>query len=198
MDVATANGPGLFDETVPAPTAPGTYRTIYADPPWNEAGGGQIKRGADRHYPLMKTRDICALPVSSWAAPDAHLYLWVTNNFLEDGLEVMGAWGFRYITCVTWMKDKAGLGQYFRGITEQCLFGVRGRLPYQLTEDGHRLQGITGFFEAPRTEHSAKPAKMRQMAEKVSPGPRLEMFARLPVAGWDVWGNESTGERLRA
>lgn len=188
----------LFAPDVDGPVNVGAYRTVYADPPWWEAGGGQIKRGADRHYPLMKTRDICALPVSSWAAEDAHLYLWVTNNFLRDGLEVMAAWQFRYVTTITWMKDRPGLGQYFRGITEHCLFGVRGRLPYQLTEDGHRLQGITGFFEAPRGEHSAKPATMREMIERVSPGPRLEMFARQPAAGWDVWGNESTGERLRA
>jgi N6-adenosine-specific RNA methylase IME4 len=188
----------LFASSVVAPSRAGEYQTIYADAPWNEAGGGKIKRGADRHYPLMKTRDICALPVSQWAAPDAHLYTWVTNNFLEDGLEVMKAWGFRYVTTVTWMKDRAGLGQYFRGITEHCLFGVRGRLPYQLTDDGHRLQGITGFFEAPRGEHSEKPAKMREMVERVSPGPRLELFARKPAPGWDVWGNEASGERLSA
>lgn len=185
------------DTSIVAPAQVGAYQTVMADPPWFEAGGGKIKRGADRHYPLMKTPDICALPVRTWAAPDCHLYLWVTNNFLEDGLEVMGAWGFRYVTTITWMKDKAGLGQYFRGITEHCLFGVRGRIPYQLSDDGGRLQGITGFFEAPRGEHSEKPAKLRQMVEKVSPGPRLEMFARKPVDGWEVWGNESSGERLR-
>lgn len=189
----------LFDDpTIVAPPNAGAFVTLMADPPWNEAGGGQIKRGADRHYPLMKTRDICALPVREWMRPDAHCYLWVTNNFLPDGLEVLEAWGFRYVTCVTWMKDRAGLGQYFRGLTEHCLFGVRGRIPYQLTEDGHRLQGVTGFFEAPRGEHSAKPAAMRRMVERVSPGPYLEMFARQPAPGWTVWGNESTGERLSA
>lgn len=186
------------DSSIVVPPQAGCYQTVMADPPWWEAGGGKIKRGADRHYPLMKTPDICALPVSQWAAPDAHLYLWVTNNFLEDGLEAMKAWGFRYVTTITWMKDRAGLGQYFRGITEHCLFGVRGRIPYQLTDDGHRLQGTTGFFEAPRGEHSEKPAAMRRMVEKVSPGPRLEIFARMAAAGWDVWGNESSGERLRA
>lgn len=182
---------GLLAARVPAPARAGSYQTVMADPPWEERGAGQIKRGADRHYPLMKTRDIAALPVPEWAAADAHLYLWVTNNFLEDGLLVMGAWGFRYVTKITWMKDRPGLGQYFRGITEDCLFGVRGRIPYQLTEDGHRLQGLTGFFEAPRGEHSAKPDELRRMAEKVSPGPRLEMFARRPADGWDLWGNEA-------
>lgn len=191
----------LFDslhQDVQAPPMAGQYQTVLADPPWWEAGGGKIKRGADRHYPLMKTSAICDLPVASWAAPDAHLYLWVTNNFLEDGLEVMRAWTFRYITTITWMKDKAGLGQYFRGITEHCLFGVRGRIPYQLTDDGHRLQGITGFFEEPRGEHSEKPEKMRQMIERVSPGPRLELFARKPAPFWDVWGLEADGSRVHA
>ena len=92
------------------------YQIIYADPPWFEAGGGQIKRGADRHYPLMKTQEIIDLNVSSIVADNAHLYLWVTNNFLQDGLDVMKAWGFEYKTIITWMKDKTGLGQYYRGI----------------------------------------------------------------------------------
>jgi len=183
--------PSMLDARVPAPPRVGLYRTVLADPPWLERGAGQIKRGADRHYPLMQTRDICSLPVRSWAADDAHLYLWVTNNFLEDGLQVVRAWGFRYVTVITWMKDRAGLGQYFRGLTEHCLFAVRGQLPYAMTEDGHRLQGATGFFEAPRGEHSVKPETLRQMAERVSPGPRLEMFARRPAEGWDLWGNEA-------
>lgn len=169
-----------------------------ADPPWLERGSGKIKRGADRHYPLMKTRDICALPVRDWMVADSHLYLWVTNNFLPDGLTVMSAWGYRYVTCITWMKDRPGLGQYFRGITEHCLFGVRGRVPYRLSADGGRLQGMTGFFDAPRGEHSAKPETMRRMIERVSPGPYLEMFARRPAVGWDVWGNEVSGDRLSA
>ena len=185
------------DTSIVAPARAGEYKTLLSDPPWWEAGGGKIKRGADRHYPLMKTRDICALPVRDWMAEDSHAYVWVTNNFLPDGLEVMAAWGFDYKTCVTWMKDKAGLGQYFRGITEHCLFGVRGRIPYQVSEAGGRLQGRTGFH-APRTEHSAKPDQMRQMIERVSPGPYLEMFARKPAPGWTTWGNEASGERLSA
>lgn len=181
----------LFASSVPAPPLAGQYATVLADPPWLERGAGKIKRGADRHYPLMSANEIIQLPVDEWAAPDAHLYLWVTNNFLEDGLLVMRAWAFRYITTITWMKDRQGLGQYFRGMTEHCLFGVRGKLGYQLTDDGHRLQGVTGFFEAPRGEHSVKPDALRLMAEKVSPGPRLEMFARRAAAGWDVWGNQA-------
>ena len=165
------------------------YHTIYADPPWLERGGGKIKRGADRHYPLMKTSEMLALDIASICENDAHLYLWVTNNFLPDGLKVMEAWGFRYVTTITWMKDRQGLGQYFRGITEHCLFGVKGHLPYKLDENGKRCQGLTGFT-APRTEHSRKPEEMRDMIRRVSYGPYVELFAREPHEGWDVWGNE--------
>ena len=81
------------------------YKTIYADPPWMEAGGGKIKRGADRHYPLMKTKDIINLPVADIADDNCHLYLWTTNNFLQDALKVMEAWGFKYKTKITWVKS---------------------------------------------------------------------------------------------
>lgn len=165
------------------------YGAILADPPWKEQGGGKIKRGADRHYPLMHTRDIAALPVKDMALPNSHLYLWVTNNFLPDGLHVMAAWGFRYVTMITWAKDKMGLGQYFRGMTEHCLFGVRGQVPYQLRADGKRAQGRT-LITAPRTVHSEKPTDIYPMIETVSPGPYLELFARRPYPNWDVWGNQ--------
>ena len=165
------------------------YKTIYADPPWKESGGGKIKRGADRHYPLMSTKDIKALPVSELAEDNCHLYLWVTNNFLQDGLDVMKEWGFRYVTMITWYKDgNAGLGQYYRGKTEHCLFGVKGRLPYKLV-NGKRQQGLTGFI-AKRGRHSEKPQEMRDMIEKVSYEPRIELFARETFNGWDCWGNE--------
>lgn len=137
----------------------------------------------------MKTKDIIALPIANLAEDNAHLYLWVTNNFLQDGLDVMRAWGFRYVTTITWTKDRMGLGQYFRGITEHCLFGVRGKSPYKVRPDGKRAQGRTGFI-APRQEHSVKPEQMREMIELVSYGPYLELFARRPAQGWDVWGNE--------
>jgi N6-adenosine-specific RNA methylase IME4 len=123
--------------------------------------------------------------------PDAHLYLWVTNNFLPAGLEVMSAWGFRYVTKVTWVKDAGfGLGQYYRGRTEDCLFGVRGHQPYKQHDDGKRAQGQTIIFAKP-TEHSHKPEEMRIMIEKVSYGPYLEMFARARNPGWDIWGLEA-------
>ena len=172
------------------------YKTIYADPPWAESGGGVIVRGAQRHYPLMKTVDIKGLEVNgnpvSWLAEDnAHCYLWVTNNFLKDGFQVLESWGFTYKTMITWAKDRFGLGQYFRGQTEHCLFGVRGCLPYRTREDGKRAQGTT-LIVAPRGEHSVKPEGMRRMIELVSYPPYLELFARRTVEGWDSWGNETT------
>lgn len=166
------------------------YRTIYIDPPWPERGGGKIKRGADAHYPLMTVEEILRLPISSIADQSGcHLYLWATNNYLSHAFECINAWGFEYITTITWFKDRQGLGQYFRGITEHCLFAsTKKRLPYKII-DGVRQQGITGFTE-PKSVHSRKPEQMREMIERVSYSPRVELFAREPHLGWDVWGNE--------
>ena len=177
------------------------YKTIYADPPWMESGGGKIKRGADRHYPLMKTKDIIALPIQELADNNCHLYLWVTNNFLEDGLKVMKEWGFTYKTKITWVKgellddegktfkfENAGLGQYFRGLDEVCLFGVKGCLPYKVI-NGKRQQSKT-VIVAPRGKHSEKPKIMYEVIEKVSYEPYIELFARNKRKNWDIWGNE--------
>ena len=167
------------------------FGTIFADPPWSEQGGGRIKRGADRHYSLLKTEAIVAMGevVQQLAKTDSHLYLWATNNHLPDALEVMEAWGFRYVTMITWLKiGNIGLGQYFRGVTEQVLFGVRGKPGYRITRDGKRAQARTGFV-APRGRHSEKPTLPYQWARRVSPGPYLEMFAIGKRPGWKVWGN---------
>ena len=179
------------------------YCTIVADPPWPEYGGGKIKRGADKHYPLMSIAEIVALGsiVRAWRSEEGgHLSLWVTNNYLPAGLEAMKAWGFEYKTCITWAKvtelgkPTMGLGQYFRGASEHCLFGVYGRLPYRMTLDYEpkRAQGRT-LILAPRTEHSRKPNALIDMAELVSHPPRLEMFAREHRLGWDVW-NPTIGQ----
>jgi len=168
------------------------YKTILVDPPWMERGGGKIKRGADRHYPLMKTKDIMALPVHKIADENCHLYIWVTNNFLIDGLKVMESWNFRYVTMITWVKDRIGLGQYFRGITEHCLFGVKGRLPYKIINN-KRQQGKTVII-APKTRHSSKPYEMKEMIEKVSYPPYIELFAREKSRNWHTWGNEVSSD----
>ena len=166
------------------------YKTIYLDPPWEEKGGGKIKRGADRHYKTMKLDEIAQLPISKLADQNGcHLYMWVTNNHLQKGLSLLKEWGFEYITTITWQKDRMGLGQYFRGITEHCLFAsTKRRLPYKVI-NGKRIQGLTGFYEK-KTIHSRKPVKMRKMIEQVSYEPRIELFARECFEGWDCWGNE--------
>lgn len=176
------------------PFPDGSFNTIYSDPPWPAYGGG-IKggrRGANRHYQLMSVKEIMAMgpEVRRIAGDNCHLYLWMTNTYLPDALKVMESWGFDYKTIITWLKDRKGLGQYFRGKTEHCLFGVRGVLPYRFRKDGKRAQGVTGFV-APRQEHSVKPEEMVKMIELVSHPPYLEMFARRPREGnWQVWGNE--------
>lgn len=171
------------------------YKTIYIDPPWEEKGGGKIKRGADKHYKTMSVKEIKALPIPRLADLNGcHLYMWVTNNFLEKAFEILKEWGFEYITIITWNKDRFGLGQYYRGITEHCLFArTKKCLPYKsaLLPNGKkkRCQGVTGFYEE-KTIHSRKPIKMREMIEKVSYEPRIELFARQYADGWDCWGNE--------
>ena len=139
----------------------------------------------------MKTKDIINMKhlVDEVSDENCHLYLWVTNNFMKDGLKVMEEWGFRYVTMITWAKDRFGLGQYFRGQTEHCLFGVKGRLPYKII-DGKRQQSTT-LINAKRQKHSQKPVKMYEYIEKVSYGNYLELFARNKRDGWDSWGNET-------
>tara|TARA_E500000305_G_C3911388_1_gene183572 strand:- start:166 stop:681 length:516 start_codon:yes stop_codon:yes gene_type:complete len=159
------------------------YRTIYADPPWNEVGGGKIKRGADRHYSLMKTADIKALPVQDIADDECWLYMWVTNNYLKDGLDIMEHWGFRYVTNIVWAKTSFGLGYYFRGQHEICLFGVKGKLKPQVRNE-------STLILKPKDKHSKKPEEFYEKIENVSHAPYIELFARNIRDGWDSWGNE--------
>jgi N6-adenosine-specific RNA methylase IME4 len=182
------------------------FGCIVADPPWPEIGGGKIKRGADRHYPLMTVDEIAKLPVTGIVGENAHMYMWITNNFLARGahVQVANAWGFRPVTVLTWKKfGRMGLGQYFRGTTEHVIFCVRGAPGYKTAPSGKRAQGVTDFgelaaevdgawWEEPRPgEHSKKPIKIHEWAELVSPGPYLEMFARHARKGWEAWGNEA-------
>ena len=168
-----------------------TFKTVLMDPPWNERGGGKIKRGADRHYPLLKTPDIVRVVYGCghWdqIGDNAHMYMWVTNNFLEDGLFVMRSLGFRYVTNFVWVKDKVGLGQYFRGQHEICLFGTRGKRP---TEPRTDSKSISSVIHAKRGRHSAKPLSTYDLIEQRSYGPYLEIFARSNRDGWVSWGNE--------
>ena len=194
------------------------YSCISADPPWNESGGGRIKRGAQRHYSLMKKEEIAEVMQGApcWRLSEScHLWLWVTNNFLKDGLWVMEELGFRYVTLRTWVKmerfyvddagccwttmsaarpfaemvyaqQRHGLGQYLWGDTEQLLFGVRGPAMMPPTEGRPR----TSLLEPRTRKHSEKPEQAYRDMEQVSRsvGPRLEMFAAgTPRVGWDKW-----------
>lgn len=171
-------------EILAGPLPEGTYRTIVADPPWRY-GNTSTRGAAEDHYPTMSIEDLCDLDIDERAALDAHLYLWVTNNFLREAFDVMDAWGFAYKTCLTWVKPQMGMGNYFRGVTEHVLFGARGGLKTQARD-------IRNSFGAPRQKHSAKPDLFYDLVEKASPGPYLELFARRARLGdWSYWGNES-------
>jgi len=167
------------------------FRTVMLDPPWNERGGGKIKRGADKHYKLMSTPDIIKTiyQCEYWNRVHdvAHMYLWVTNNFLQDGLQVMSALGFRYVTNFVWVKDKIGLGQYFRGQHELCLLGTRGVGAAKLRTTRKNLPSV---LVAPRGAHSCKPGESYDLIENRSQGPYLEIFGRTHRQNWTVWGNE--------
>jgi N6-adenosine-specific RNA methylase IME4 len=168
------------------------FQVITADCPWLELGGGKIKRGADRHYPLLKTPEIIELltercePLERVNPERSALFLWVTNNFLRDGLEVVDALGYRYVTAITWAKTRIGLGYYFRGQTEHALFCVKGKWPRPPEWSSTLLGG--GLI--PRTEHSKKPVELAEMIERRFEGPYLELFARETRPGWTAWGNE--------
>lgn len=182
------------------------YRTIVADPPWpyNDGlpGGG---RGADSHYDSLPVGMIQGLGpfVNKIASSHAHLYMWATNKFIDDAYEVCRAWGFEPKTLVTWVKvndepiglpgdrdspvpvkERIGMGHYFRNTTEHLIFAQKGSLKTERND-------MPSHFFAERTDHSEKPDKSYVMVEEMSPGPYFEMFARRTWRNWDVWGNES-------
>jgi N6-adenosine-specific RNA methylase IME4 len=140
----------------------------------------------------MTTADICALPVAAHADTNAHLYLWVPNALLPDALSVMRAWGFEYKSNLVWYKtrkdggpDGRGVGFYFRNVTEILLFGIRGRMR---TLKPGRTQ--VNLISSRKQEHSRKPDEFHDLIEACSPGPYLELFARIQRPGWTQWGDE--------
>ncbi|WP_081860185.1 MT-A70 family methyltransferase [Microbacterium sp. Cr-K29] len=183
----------------PLPTVEGGYATIYADPPWqfqNRTGKVAPEHRRLDRYSTMDLEAIKALPVADVAAKNAHLYLWVPNALLPEGMDVMKAWGFRYVSNIIWAKrrkdggpDGRGVGFYFRNVTEILLFGVRGSMR---TLAPARSQ--VNMVETRKREHSRKPDEFYPLIEACSPGPRLEMFARRAQPGWDVFGDESDEE----
>lgn len=172
------------------------YGAILADPPWrfaNRTGKVAPEHHRLNRYPTMELEEIMAIPVGEAAAENSHLYLWVPNALLPEGLAVLKAWGFEYKTNIVWHKvrkdggpDGRGVGFYFRNTTELILFGIKGRLR---TLDPGRTQ--VNIIKSRKLEHSRKPLEQYSLIESCSPGPYLELFARGPWPGWDVWGNQS-------
>ena len=179
-------------------TAGKRYRTIYADPPWqfqNRTGKVAPEHKRLSRYSTMTVPEICLLPVAEAADEKSHLYLWVPNALLPEGLEVMRAWGFSYKTNIIWekvrkdgMPDGRGVGFYFRNVTEILLFGIRGEK--NRTLDPGRSQ--VNLLRAIKREHSRKPDEFISLIERCSPAPFLEMFARGSRRDWDMWGNQAT------
>jgi N6-adenosine-specific RNA methylase IME4 len=171
------------------------YRTIVADPPWAYRVNSGVQGAVGSQYGTMSNADIAALPVGAIAASDSHLLMWVTNPRLfaepHDAvgpIDILRRWGFEYKTMLTWVKKPGlGIGFYFRGDTEHVLFGTRGHapIPAELRE--------SNVFTAPRRGHSTKPDCFYDLVERVSPKPRVELFARRARFEWDYWGDESLG-----
>lgn len=165
------------------------FASIVIDPPWDWGDeGDQDQLGRARPtYGTMPIDEIEKLPVATLADDDCHLYLWITNRSLPKGFRLLEAWGFRYVTCLTWCKPSIGMGNYFRGSTEQVLFAVKGSQPLKRKDVGT-------WFNAPRGPkgHSSKPGEFYDLVESCSPGPFLEMFARSGRKGWTAWGAEAT------
>jgi N6-adenosine-specific RNA methylase IME4 len=181
------------------PSVDGGFTTVLADPPWrfqNRTGKVAPEHRRLDRYDTMTVREICDLPIASVVSRNAHLYLWVPNALLPEGLRVMQAWGFRYVSNLVWAKrrkdggpDGRGVGFYFRNVTEPILFGVRGSL--RTLPPGRRQ---VNMLESRKREHSRKPDEQYELIESCSPGPYLEMFARYSRPGWQAWGDESALE----
>lgn len=173
------------------------FSTILADPPWqfaNRTGKVAPEHRRLSRYGTMSFQEIMALPVSGLANNPAHLYLWVPNALLKEGLSVMESWGFTYKTNIIWQKirkdgepDGRGVGFYFRNTTEILLFGVRGKNARTLQPGRTQVNVI----KSRKREHSRKPDEQYEIIKECSRGPYLELFARGPRDGWSVWGNQS-------
>ncbi len=173
------------------------YACLLADPPWqfiNRTGKVAPEHRRLSRYGTMNVDTISALPIADICAPTAHLYLWVPNALLPDGLRVMAQWGFHYKSNIVWRKirkdggsDGRGVGFYFRNVTEVILFGVRGKNARTLQPGRTQVN----YLETRKREHSRKPDEIYPIIEACSPGPRLELFARGTRPGWTVWGNEA-------
>jgi len=177
------------------------YKTILADPPWqfqNRTGKVAPEHKRLNRYPTMTLDSIKALPVQEVSDEYSHLYLWVPNALLPEGLEVMKAWGFSYKGNIVWEKvrkdgqpDGRGVGFYFRNVTELLLFGIRGQKNNRTLAPGRSQVNI---LRTMKREHSRKPDEIFPIIEACSPGPYLELFARGERDGWKLWGDQANLE----
>lgn len=173
------------------------FGTVLADPPWrflNRTGKVAPEHRRLNRYETMSVEEICALPVAEYLAQTAHLYLWVPNALLPDGLAVMRAWGFDYKSNIVWHKlrkdggsDGRGVGFYFRNVTELLLFGTRGKNARTLQPGRSQVN----YIGTRKREHSRKPDEQYDLIESCSSGPYLEMFSRGVRKGWTAWGNQA-------
>lgn len=173
------------------------FATIYADPPWrfqNRTGKVAPENKKLNRYETMDLEEIKAMPVAEVAASKSHLYLWVPNALLPEGLEVMKAWGFEYKGNIVWekvrkdgMPDGRGVGFYFRNVTELLLFGIKGSNNRTLAP----ARSQVNLIRTMKREHSRKPDEIIPVIEACSPGPYLELFARGDREGWAMWGNQA-------
>ena len=180
-----------------AATAARKFGTVLADPPWqflNRTGKVAPEHRRLSRYDTLSVDEICTLPVARAVDDMAHLYLWVPNALLPEGLAVLKAWGFNYKSNIVWHKlrkdggsDGRGVGFYFRNVTEILLFGVRGKSAR--TRELGRTQ--VNYIGTRKREHSRKPDEQYSIIEGCSPGPYLELFARGPRPGWTVWGTQA-------
>lgn len=171
------------------------FGTLLVDPPWrfsNRTGKMAPEHRRLRRYPTLSLVQIEALPIATLAKERSHLYLWVPNALVAEGLAVMKAWGFTYKTNLVWYKirkdggpDGRGVGFYFRNVTELLLFGIRGTL--RTLRPGRRQVNLV---PAQKERHSRKPDAFYDIIEACSPGPYLELFARFHRPGWTQWGDQ--------
>jgi N6-adenosine-specific RNA methylase IME4 len=180
-----------------APGRTQKFATVLADPPWRfDNKTGKVAPGHRRlnRYETLSFDTIEQVPVSAITQEVAHLYLWVPNALLPEGLSVMKAWGFQYKSNIVWHKirkdggpDGRGVGFYFRNVTELLLFGIKGRNARTLAAGRRQVN----FLATRKREHSRKPDEQYAIIEACSPGPYLELFARGARPGWTVWGDQA-------
>jgi len=183
------------------------YQVIYADPPWNfssklkssklEENGKAVQHKLIEKYQTMRIKDICELPIKEIADETSVLLMWTTDAHLEEAMKVINAWGYKYKTVgFIWnKKEKTGkqvcfMGQWTMKGSEICLLATRGKAHSLL-----KVRNIRQLIEAPRGKHSEKPQEARERIDKLFGDiPKIELFARQEIEGWDCWGNEVNNE----